>query len=443
MSVYRQLTENFPELEYSANVGDKMRCHMGQKKLYLSELEYFRLIMQDLGTKNLSNFLIVYIGAANGVHTNLFFDIFKEPLSYLLYDPNPFQIKPQNAKHCIIKTGDEGFFTDDKVKDVLELANGREIIYLCDIRKGTPTESTVWNNMIEQQRWGVTMNAKYMLLKLRFPYVEDESEFLNRNYDISDIENKLVKTAKNIDTTCDLPYLDGDIYFQIYAPKRSTEARLFVKRDSNGKYPFTIYNYKKYESQLNYYNAHTRITKVAYEKSGDIQKYIPGYTLKYDEVAEYAVIYDFYKYMSPGEDVHILTMRRIYENNVFMMANTINNNIYCAYKNLFDKGTPTDVYHSKFMKLSRHIVYLLDVLTYISSVNKQITDISTYEHFTEDELTTYYKGLERSSNRTFNLEKREFFLDTNNVTRSISELLITDTNAQKIVESILERVSKT
>ena len=50
----------------------------------------------------------------------------------LLYDPLKFDIEEDDQ--IIIKTGVNGWFSDDTVKEVLEIANGRKILYISDIR---------------------------------------------------------------------------------------------------------------------------------------------------------------------------------------------------------------------------------------------------------------------------------------------------------------------
>src|SRR5690349_13399064 len=60
-------------------------CHLGQRKLYLSELQLLTLVVPTLA----SSLVVVYAGAAPGTHIPLLAE--KLPtIQWHLYDPAPF-----------------------------------------------------------------------------------------------------------------------------------------------------------------------------------------------------------------------------------------------------------------------------------------------------------------------------------------------------------------
>ena len=55
-------------------------------------------------------------------------------------------------------------FDDSMIDEVLEIARGRKIIYINDVRRD-PSDKEVYKDLVDQQKWGIMMSAEFMLLK--------------------------------------------------------------------------------------------------------------------------------------------------------------------------------------------------------------------------------------------------------------------------------------
>lgn len=307
---FRSLENDYPQLDWhdTAKKSYNMKCHWGQKKLLFSEIEFLSLIAKH---HSLNKFLVVYVGSANGIHINLFKEMFPE-LQWLLYDGAPFQIPPH--KNFIIKTGNEGFFTDDTVVEVLKIANGREIIFISDIRLD-PKEDLIYNDMLSQQRWAIMLNAQAIMLKMRLPFTYSNQGERSIDPSIRDrldetrydkkIQDKIIVPSEKGQSN-DVLYLDGKIQFQIYAPSFSIETRL-ITFPTNGKYQMKYYNAYLYESQMLYFNEIDRAKMTfKYHDSHKVKDHIIGFDDGYDSTAEYIIVEQYltnYKKVQPTFDL--------------------------------------------------------------------------------------------------------------------------------------------
>ena len=268
----------------------------------------------------------------------------------LLYDPNKFNI--EENKQIIIKTGENGFFKDSTVKEVLRIANGRKILYISDIRITDKSdfyknELIIYKNSLEQQKWGIMMGAEFILLKFRMFFYQksyEEIDFIDNTFvDDLEIKDKIVyiKNEKyHNNKNLWMLYLSGKIYSQIYAGRRSTETRLFVKKikyyknknkfseNDMNKYYLRYYNNLTYESVLNYYNINIRHKQYAYKNSILYSKYIPNYEGTYENTVEYSL---FRKYLIyTGKIPSILNVLNLaYLCYTFLNINYKNNSIIC------------------------------------------------------------------------------------------------------------------
>lgn len=268
-------------------------CHWGQRKLLYTEIEFLTIASQHVNIDK-KECLIVSIGAANGAHTALYKELFPTT-QFLMYDPAYFAIKAD--EQFIIKTDKEGFFADDEVQEVLKIADGRKILYICDIRMKTD-ELSIWENMKQQQRWGIDMGAEMMMLKMRLPFTTDITVDHDFSYSLDNIKDKVdVKDITNKQWN-NLLYLDGDIYIQIHAPVRSTETRLITGKIKYGlggvvgdgeKYALKYYDSIAHEEQMNHFNLHERNYTYSYKKSSDMVNHLLGYWNNYDTTGEYYI----------------------------------------------------------------------------------------------------------------------------------------------------------
>lgn len=343
--------DNYGEF-YKEQLQFKMNnCHWGQIKLFYSELEFLLLVSKYI---NIDECLILYVGAADGFRLkHLFIKSFFPNIKMLLYDPKPFRI--EESEQIIIKTGTDGFFSDDKIDEVLKIANNRKLLFISDIRISDEDkktrESIIYDNIMEQQRWGIMMNAEFMLLKFRmFFYNKDPNEidFINNNY-INDqrIKDKIIykeNTEKHKDIHNWMLHLSGQIYTQIFAPIRSTETRLFVKKikyyknakkynkEDQDKYKMKYYSNIHYDGLLNYFTHNKRNKEYVYKKSNLLVKYIPGSKISYSSASEYYLIRKYLIYVKQ-KPLFKNILNIIIDIYLFFNINYKNNLIECILKN--------------------------------------------------------------------------------------------------------------
>lgn len=344
----RILTDDYLEKDYNKN--DKLfyMPHWGQRKLLFSEIEFLTNVSKHICLKEC---LIVYIGAANGIHLNIFPKLFKD-IKFLLYDPKPFKIN--NETNFIIKTGVEGFFTDEKINEVIEIADGKKIIFISDIRNEPSNncknvqeswEHIIWDDMLKQQKWAIKMNAEFMLLKFRTPYGDSKNNEKNGyKTDIDDIKDMIIFKDENLIQSNNewnqILYLSGDLYLQLYAPCRSTETRLFVSKakytdeifsENDGeKYLMKLYDSLKYEKQMNYYNSVNRNLLYVFDKSKCVKKHIIGYDDSYDSVSEYIILKNFFCFYENIIPTSVNIIKTLNQINLFLNDKTKKTLLFCT-----------------------------------------------------------------------------------------------------------------
>ena len=293
--IYRTITKNSLKDKYKVSNIDNKNCHIGQKKLLFAEIEFLNYVSKYI---DINDSLIVYIGASPGYHLNIIRKLFPDKYM-LLYDPLPININLDNNIKII--DGKDGFFNDNKCKDIIDYQqkiNKKYLIYISDIRtrESFKEELSVWNDMLKQQRWGILMNADYMSIKFRLPWLnEQNNENLKYKFDIDKIENKIEYLDDQL-LNGDILYLKGKIFIQIYANKFSTETRLFIKKNKNNKYYITKYNCYDYEEKLFYHNSINKQKNYKFKKSNMLENNLIGYDNSYDCVSEYFIIYKYLKF---------------------------------------------------------------------------------------------------------------------------------------------------
>ena len=358
----RRIKFSYPTLDYLKNKDNtefKLKkylynCHFGSLKLTYSEIEFLSYCSKYI---DINKCLIVYIGAQPGFRLKkIFIDLLFPNLKFLLYDPMPFDI--EEDKNFIIKTDKDGWFDDNKIEQVLKIANGRKILYISDIRLSDENfyikENIIYKDMIKQQNWGIMMKAEFMLLKFRMFFYEksiDEINFINNNFIINDLKKYNlfynINNKKQSSINKYLLYLNGKIYSQIYQGPISTETRLLVKKIKYYKnkdnyeskfqdgYKMRYYNNLKYEQILNYFNNTIRIEEYVYKKSYKLEKYLPNYYINYTSASEYYIIYNYFKYYKKENSITIKKIINIIAIILIILSSKYNNNIIkCIYKNI-------------------------------------------------------------------------------------------------------------
>ena len=200
---------------------NKSICHWGQRKLFISELEFFVNYYPEVDTSK-EKFYVLYIGAAKGTHLLYLCQLFNE-FEFILVDPSQFDTRLQYLDNVTILNK---YFDDNDIKLFSDKTKYPNLFLISDIRYPNLSENDVnlqqqyvKEDMELQKKWYLKIKPYKALLKFRLPW--------NSN-------------------SCD--YLDGEIYFQAWAGRHSTESRLVP----NGK--LRAYNNKEYEETMHYFN---------------------------------------------------------------------------------------------------------------------------------------------------------------------------------------------
>jgi len=281
--------------------------HWGQRKLFLSELHFFNNIILNK-YKNFNKFLVIYAGAAPGIHLNLLGYLFPY-VEFHLYDPNVFDSSLiKNKKQFKInplKDVKTGIFNENIINQYLKLFDENKnkyndyiIIFISDIRgndiskikehklcslnesekirdsefsinnqiKKDIFENIIYDDLNIQKNFVSLLNAHENLLKFRLPF--------------------------NNDT---LDYFHGTIYIQPWNSLSGTETRLHISKkiqyndSSNNDLPIFNYSLKKYERQLAYINTHLRHLNLSDFKLVDLN------IILYDDLNQNFTLFDIWK----------------------------------------------------------------------------------------------------------------------------------------------------
>ena len=233
----------------------------------MAELEILTLLFKHIKTGAATKANIIYAGAAPGIHTPLLLKLFPNTVWYL-YDPSPFchTLKPSNRVHLFNE-----FFTDDVATSYKNKCD----IFISDIRI-SPDEISVAENMASQEKWTRIMNPKIgTSLKFRPPYIAD--------------------TETNYTLKC----LKGNILWQMWPPKASTETRLLINHNSliGGKFQTMDLDVVKYQNACSYHNTIIRPFKRFHLPSPDLIT-VPGYDCCFDCTCEAICWMDYNKLKS-------------------------------------------------------------------------------------------------------------------------------------------------
>jgi len=261
--------------------------HIGQRKLLLTEIEFYTLTWDLLGAEKNS----VYVGAASGVHNIITMEMFPEIKLYL-FDRNPFEKLLYNYPNIHIF---EEYFTDEIAnkfakqfaRDPKDPSLGTNMVFLSDIRTDENKdnfeqwEKEIITNMRMQENWVRILNPRGFMLKMRLPYNDPK---------------------KHNSPDSKYQYLDGDIYIQPWAPQTSTETRLinYVNTNKNQNLGELTKEYSafNYESALYRHNLLSRVQDYS-EKLGKIPNLaIPRYD--YDNIREVQILYRWVRKFRPN-----------------------------------------------------------------------------------------------------------------------------------------------
>ncbi len=378
------------------------RCYWGQKKLLMSEIQFLTKVAKTLKITNFKEYAIVYIGAAAGFHFPILYNMFPD-LIWLLYDPAPFDKVVYN--HPISKSNVSVFnmfFTDNTIKHVKENCQNRKILFISDIRVATE-QTAIITDMKNQAKWGMELDADYMLLKFKLPYEElRQIPKYNKklNLDKKKLTNPLFK-AKDVNS---MVYLKGDIYLQLYPPPYSNELRLFVEKKKN-KFKLAEYNYKYIRYIIHKYNNGPRIEfmcndKICKDIPVKLLNLIPGFDNSIECIMEYKIFKDYYNYFKNITSKNKI-INNIYDTSYLLEKLTKRKFYDCSLYSIKYYKNRKDKYHinvsNKINKLSLwdNIIKVkinLNVgaqIEYLKLYGKKVLGPFKYEHSIK-ELTKIY-----------------------------------------------------
>jgi cap2 methyltransferase len=252
-SIDRKFNYDLPSIDYEAKQGkgELKKLHWGQRKLLICEIEFITN-HYDKYDKNKEK-LCVYAGSASGYHINYLMNMFSD-ITFHLYDKGQHLVE-EGEQVKIFKE----YFTDE----IAESYKNKNVLFMSDIRtldiigyksqetdlNKYKTDEIIENDLLMQVSWCENMRPLSAMLKFRLPWYK-----------------KFTITV------------DGEIYFQPWAPMRSTEARLIPKLGTVKKW-----DNKKYEGILNYHNLITRHKEIETRQEDCLGNY-------YDAISEEIIL---------------------------------------------------------------------------------------------------------------------------------------------------------
>jgi hypothetical protein len=276
-------------LPYDKKIRAAHNVHNGQRKLFLSEVEFLSFYYKK--AKH-----VVYAGSADGWHTYLLYTMFNN-LKFILIDPRPFELLlDQKMSHRMVRQAEFNKLDEKKPDTWIKMINGQHgiffindyysvktseilkelpnILFISDIRTSDNDESpsdldVIWNSA-QQINWVESIKPMYYMLKFRTPYNEDNK--LNiQNYHQFDLDYSKKIGFDFIDNynRKKFEYLDGRIYLQAWAGPHSTETRLIGSPTKDGKLLKKTYDMIDYEQKLYYFNTVLRAFGYFFNEYGD------------------------------------------------------------------------------------------------------------------------------------------------------------------------------
>jgi hypothetical protein len=255
-----QLKQGAPEKPYSRRECSSQSClysqiHVGQRKLLMGEILFLTLYGHRSST-------VVYIGAACGQHIPILCDLFPNH-TFLLYDPADFAPSVFDYMRKYpgrIAIYNELFPPEDKqgksYADLIKATSGDNgFLLISDIRRRDETEDHPTNKDVDldmelQSAICREMQPKAAHLKCRLPYLEP-----------------------GVDKDFDVTIPKGVIYFQPWAPLKSTETRLVIEPPYTDENTIKL-SAKWYESALHYHNLVTRYTRFVFPLIASVDMFL-------------------------------------------------------------------------------------------------------------------------------------------------------------------------
>jgi hypothetical protein len=256
----RRLTERF----------GRFHCHWGQRKLLYALMEFLVAAARRFDS-DLSDFLVVYAGAAPGYSTGLVAAMLPW-VEFRLVDPARFDLPHPPAKNV---RATNALFSDASARE-LRKKTQKKVLFVSDIRMRV-NEADIRADMDAQARWADLIGSVGTMLKFRPPFFD----------------------AKIKDST-DYQYLDGELLVQLHAPPRSMETRLVAFRASSQvAYKTKKYDCFDYDVRMHHFNSILRLSKYSRPNLAPLVRR-SGAAPRYEEACEYHIARSFVRAFGGG-----------------------------------------------------------------------------------------------------------------------------------------------
>ena len=249
------LEDDAKRREYFTRSYEKTVNHWGQRKLLMSEIQFFTEYSRD-------GDIVVYAGAAPGTHIKKLSQLFPQ-LKFILVDPADFTVQANDNINIY-----QSYFTDEVAK---QFSGRGDILFISDIRSVDPhrypkdyVDKKIMEDMMNQMKWHDIIKPQYSLLKFRFPW--DDNSTL---------------------------YLDGKNYLQVWGPQTTTETRLVVAKNAGLK----LYSHRDIEQKMFYFNTTTRVARYNHDAICPEE----GNDYCYDCAAEVNILKNYLTKFRPNE----------------------------------------------------------------------------------------------------------------------------------------------
>ena len=300
-----------------------VNCHNGQRKLTLSLLEFLSTAFARLKCAP-RDCIVVYAGAS-GMAAAVAATVF-EGLRFVIYDPDPnvLNLMPRvrrevvrDAKsverdvprmlsrtHIVVLTGTAGWFDDASCAFIRDriAPTAKHVLFISDVRV-EPSEARIAQDMMDQQRWVLTLRPDAYMFKFRVPYAHDLGSYLRRYRDEAQSLRLREKSHAHhqaptpVDNVGVMEYLEGDLFIQLYGRTRTAEMRLIgfaSGADSSGgsnpkkTFSFRGYGVAEIENALALFNAVYR-SHAAFAYGSSREHLHAATRHAYEAVAEYSI----------------------------------------------------------------------------------------------------------------------------------------------------------
>lgn len=262
--------------------------HYGQRKLMLSEVEFFSAIVRRMRVNkdqaSGKKVLVVYAGAACGLHLPFLFSMF-EDFDFILIDPARFctQVQEIAAKEgsCVLELIEDICTPELCLRLRRSYCETHQIYLVSDIRSGKPTgmsQNQEHTEMMQQdnaaqREWCFSLEVEAAMLKFHPPYPATQ-------------DPTSAKFTEADTTAEDYVYLSGTELLGVWAPKSSSEVRLVVEGPFTKSFqaPSRSYACTVHEEQCYAYNIDNRYAKDCNAERSILQAYLDLFPEKFTSV---------------------------------------------------------------------------------------------------------------------------------------------------------------